>query len=96
MTRSRKIETAELAFLTARRFARQADGSPLVAASVRRLLKEAHGLFAQAGMTHRAEIVARYAYRLRRRDTSNIVTLNDALLAWRFGGGHDHEEGGDA
>lgn len=94
MTRSQTIDAAETALLVARRHAAMARHCPEAAEATRRYLLDASRLFTAAGLSHRADTVARYAYRLRPRGEQATVTLTDALLEWRFGPRPEQTEGG--
>lgn len=96
MTRSALIEAGELAFLVARRRLASARPSPDAVAAARKSLHEAAAYFMAAGLSHRADTVARYAYRIRPRCEQTSVTLTDALLQWRFGPQPEQTEGGEA
>lgn len=98
MKRVHAIEAAELELLVARRQLAQSENKPELLALADNGLRAAASLFLEAGMTHRAETVWRYGYRLRKRHrppnrSSGTTTLEEVIAEMRFGRG---QKRGDA
>ena len=87
MNRARVIEAADLSLLVARGLLRP-GGDHRARMAARKHLGEAFRLYTQAGLSQRANMVARYAYRLlRRKRASDPTTLEDAMLEYLYGPG---------
>ncbi len=83
--RERAIDAASISFLSARR-ALRCCGDPQLRLHARKQLAEAYRLYMEAGLSHRANVVARYAYRLLRFKTpDDVTTLQDAILEHLYG-----------
>lgn len=86
MNRTQVIDAAELELLVARRQLAQSKEKPELVSLAEHGLRRAMRLFSEAGMTHRAETVWRFLYRLRkRRPASDVITLEELLADYRFG-----------
>jgi hypothetical protein len=91
--RERTIDAADLSFLMARR-ALRSRGDRQLRLHARRHLAEAYRYYTEAGLSRRADVVARYAYRLLRFKTpDDVTTLQDAILEHLYG---PRRQGGDA
>lgn len=92
MNRVQAIDAAELELLAARRQLAQSESKPELLPLAANGLKAAARLFLEAGMTHRATTVWRYAHRIRKRhqrptSPSGVITLEQVLGEWMFGNG---------
>jgi hypothetical protein len=96
MNRVQAIDAAELELLAARRQLAQSELRPELLPLATNGLRAAARLFLEAGMTHRATTVWRYAYRLRKKHrrsqpSSDVTTLTEVIEEMMFN--HGRKEG---
>jgi len=86
--RAASIFEADLAVTCARRRARNCSENPTLIDLIDANLRRAHRYYRMAGLSHRADVVARFAWRLvklrRVRLPLTKPTLSEPLLAARF------------